>query len=84
MQRKLMTFALALSILNAAGPAHAYIGPGAGLGAIALTIALAVGVVLPVVLFADEKVADLAVDVVVSIIMVGLFKLLAYSYCSIL
>ncbi len=51
MQRKLMTFALALSILNAAGPAHAYIGPGAGLGAIALTIALAVGVVLLVVGF---------------------------------
>lgn len=41
--------AVALSAALLPGPALAYIGPGAGLGAIAVTVALVVGVLLLVV-----------------------------------
>lgn len=38
-----MCFIAGLSILMLASPAHAYIGPGAGLGAVAVTIAVVLG-----------------------------------------
>ena len=46
-----LALSLFFSILafGVATPAHAYIGPGAGLGAIAATIALALGVLLLIV-----------------------------------
>ena len=37
---------IAILAVTLAGPAHAYIGPGAGLGAIMVTIALVLGVLL--------------------------------------
>ena len=41
------TLALWVGLLTVmANPAHAYIGPGAGVGAIVVTIALALGVIL--------------------------------------
>lgn len=43
---KRQTIPLVLLVLAISTPAHAYIGPGAGIGAIGLTIALAVGLVL--------------------------------------
>ena len=51
--RKLTLFfaLLGAALLYSASPAFAYIGPGAGLGAIVITVALAVGVVLLIVGF---------------------------------
>ncbi len=40
-----------LGLMLAASPAHAYVGPGAGLGAILVTVALILGFVLLVVGF---------------------------------
>ena len=42
-------FLLLAFTLSLGNPAHAYIGPGAGLGAIAVTIALVLGVLLLIV-----------------------------------
>ena len=42
-----LRYAIFAALLSAvAAPAHAYIGPGAGLGAIVVTIALVLGVIL--------------------------------------
>lgn len=47
--RPLIALTASLPLLMVASPAQAYIGPGAGLGAIAITVALLLGVVLLVI-----------------------------------
>lgn len=49
MRRNLLAFGMALSLM--AGPAHAYIGPGAGLGAIGTVIAVIGAILLMIVGF---------------------------------